>query len=62
MMCLIRRTAISKNIIKETSYDRRKIHTDASEIISMTVDDYENFLSQRRKVMARMIEMFYKKL
>ncbi len=30
--------------------------------ISMTVDDYENFLSQRRQLMARMIEMFYKNL
>ena len=32
------------------------------EIINMTVDDYENFLSLRRHLMARMIETYYKNL
>ena len=32
------------------------------ETINMTVDDYESFLSQRRHLMARMIETYYKSL
>jgi len=32
------------------------------ETINMTVDDYENFLSLRRHLMARMIETYYKNL
>jgi hypothetical protein len=33
-----------------------------SDIIHMTVRDYDNFLSQRRHLMARMIEEYYKNL
>lgn len=33
-----------------------------TEIVNMTVDDYENFLSKRRHLMARMIEAYYKNL
>ena len=32
------------------------------ETINMTVDDYESFLAQRRHLMARMIEVYYKNL
>lgn len=32
------------------------------EIINMTVTDYDGFLSQRRHLMARMIEEYYKNL
>ena len=33
-----------------------------SDIIHMTVDDYDSFLSQRRHLMAKMIEEYYKNL
>jgi len=32
------------------------------EIINMTVNDYDDFLSQRRHLMSRMIEEYYKHL
>ena len=32
------------------------------EVVNMTVDDYDNFLISRRKLMAKMIETYYKML
>ena len=32
------------------------------DIVNMTVDDYDRFLSERRKLMAAMIEKYYKSL
>ena len=33
-----------------------------SEIVNMTVDNYDEFLNKRRHLMAKMIEVYYKQL
>ena len=51
------------NITDETElYKNLAENAIPSEVVNMTVEDYEGFLAERRKLMAKMIETYYKSL
>ena len=51
------------NITDETElYKNLAENAIPGEVVNMTVEDYESFLAERRKLMAKMIETYYKSL
>lgn len=62
MQCQTKNVKIGNITEEEELYKNLAENAIPSNVVNMTVEDYEGFLEERRKLMAKMIETYYKSL
>jgi hypothetical protein len=62
MQCQTKNVKIGNITEEEELYKNLAENAIPSNVVNMTVEDYEGFLVERRKLMAKMIETYYKSL